>query len=429
MAFLTGWSYRKPVTLSRASGAVTLYQMKLLVGESSGATGEDVDCGGLCKTDFSDLRFTAADGTTLLDYWIESVSGTTPNQLATIWIEFDSIGTGATTFYMYYGNAGASAVSNGDNAFLFFDDFNDGSIDTNKWTNSGTFSESGGTANKQATNGNTNYLLVGKTNIPHPCVLRVKEKAGSDWSAAADRAWALVLLWDTAWATQGYLAGHYRNVDTGDDFSKIFVFPAGTGNQTNEAMSADTYYLLDLYINGTNQYYHVNGVQKGTIATTPPAASKPLTLVHSSSSSSDFTNYYDYVFARQWTASGVEPAWGAWGGQEVDLNHYALTMEAGSFAMIGSPAALFCDKFISLGTSSYSMVGKDASFPKALVPLTLGAGSFAMTGASVRLHKIGSMKMDPGTYLIDGKSVNPAYSWYRGEAASNYQFPKQRRNF
>lgn len=141
MAFPTGWLYRKSITLSRASGAVTNYQMKLKVGESVGATGEDVDCGGLCKTDFSDLRFVKADGTTLLDYYIEDVSGTTPNQLATIWIEFDSIGTGATTFYMYYGNAGASAVSNGPNTFILFEDFNaltDGDLNgQNGWSGHG----------------------------------------------------------------------------------------------------------------------------------------------------------------------------------------------------------------------------------------------------------------------------------------------------
>jgi len=137
MVWLTGWNYRKAVTLSRASGAVTNYQMKLLVGESSGATGEDVDCGGLCKSDFSDLRFTTSDGATLLDYWIESITGTTPNQLATVWIEFDSIGTGATTFYMYYGNAAATAVSSGANTFITFDDFergNDGDTVGGSWT-------------------------------------------------------------------------------------------------------------------------------------------------------------------------------------------------------------------------------------------------------------------------------------------------------
>lgn len=133
MGVLAGWTYRKSLVLKRASGAVTNYQMKLLVGESSGASGEQVDCAAHCKTDFSDLRFTKADGTTLLDYWIESKTGTTPNQLATIWIEFDSIGTGNTTFYMYYGNAGASAYSNGDNTFLFFDDFSTSWNNPVKW--------------------------------------------------------------------------------------------------------------------------------------------------------------------------------------------------------------------------------------------------------------------------------------------------------
>lgn len=123
MGWLSGWTYRKKITLSRASGAVTNYQMKLLVGESSGASGEDVDCNGHVLSSFNDLRFTNSDGTTLLDYWIESITGTTPNQLATVWIEFDSIGTGATTFYMYYGKADATVVSNISNTFLFGDDF------------------------------------------------------------------------------------------------------------------------------------------------------------------------------------------------------------------------------------------------------------------------------------------------------------------
>jgi hypothetical protein len=140
---LAGWSYRKSITLSRASGAVSNYQMKLLVGESSGATGEDVDCGGNCATDFDDIRFTKSDGTTLLDYWIESISGATPNQLATIWVEFDSIGTSATTFYMYYGHADAAAYSNGANTFILFEDFNalsDGDLNgQNGWSGNTAF--------------------------------------------------------------------------------------------------------------------------------------------------------------------------------------------------------------------------------------------------------------------------------------------------
>lgn len=147
MDWLEGYQYRKSVTLSRASGAVANYQMKLLLGESAGAVGEDVDCGGFCRSDFNDIRFTKADGTTLIDYWIESISGVTPNRLATIWIEFDYIGTSATTFYMYYGNASAPVYSNGVDTFIAFDDFEWGSngdaITTG--TNMSWSSDAGGT--------------------------------------------------------------------------------------------------------------------------------------------------------------------------------------------------------------------------------------------------------------------------------------------
>jgi len=118
MAWVSGWSYRKQATVTNASAD---YQTKILVGASSGASGEEVDCGWNCKSDFSDLRFTGSDGTTLLDYWIENITGTTPNQLATVWVQNDA--TPSTTCYMYYGKADATAVSNGANTFIKFDDF------------------------------------------------------------------------------------------------------------------------------------------------------------------------------------------------------------------------------------------------------------------------------------------------------------------
>ena len=127
MSWLNGWLYRKtnPDT-KRVSGAVSNYQMWVLVGESSGSPGVAVHCDSHCKTDFSDLRFTKGDGQTLLDYWIESVTGTTPNQVATIVVEFDTIETADTPIYLYYGKADAPAVSSGANTFIVFDDFERG---------------------------------------------------------------------------------------------------------------------------------------------------------------------------------------------------------------------------------------------------------------------------------------------------------------
>ena len=52
--------------------------------------------GHLTSTAFNDLRFTSSDGSSLCDYWIESFSGTTPNQVATVWIEVPSIAASPT---------------------------------------------------------------------------------------------------------------------------------------------------------------------------------------------------------------------------------------------------------------------------------------------------------------------------------------------
>jgi hypothetical protein len=96
-----------------------------------------VDCAGEVASDFSDLRFTTSDGLTLCDYWIESLSGTTPNQLAIVWVEVPSIAAHPTdtTIYMYY-NGIHEAVSNGSNTFRFFDDFLGSSLSTDKWEGS-----------------------------------------------------------------------------------------------------------------------------------------------------------------------------------------------------------------------------------------------------------------------------------------------------
>jgi len=84
-----------------------------------------------CKADFGDIRFTANDGVTELSYWIEEK---VPGSHAVFWIKIpNDLSTRSQSFYVYYGKGTASAASNGDNTFLFFDDFNDPIDWTNKW--------------------------------------------------------------------------------------------------------------------------------------------------------------------------------------------------------------------------------------------------------------------------------------------------------
>lgn len=316
MAFLTGWSYRKSVTLSRASGAVTNYQMKLLVGESAGATGENVDCGSKCKTDFSDLRFTTSDETTLLDYWIESVSGTTPNQLATVWIEFDSIGTGATTFWMYYGNAGAAAVSSGANTFILFDDFergNDGDAIGGAWT----LVQGGAEIDTAQKYAGSRSVMISRTTVTGFAyqtlaassgvnALRCRVRAGTGAAAGSQRT-VLAYRDGTSQTSLGIMnaAGniqHYYTswVDSGTaitlDAWQLFEIR----NINFTAKTYDIYYNDSLLVSGANMQ----------ASTTNPNQVRVLY----SSSVAESLLWVDDFLVRNWRST--EPAWGSWGTEE-----------------------------------------------------------------------------------------------------------------
>lgn len=128
---LDDWNYRKVHTINAGAGAGTNYQLRISVHFGSGSdTGDEVYLNSHCRTDFGDVRFVASDGTTPLDFWMESF--TISNQ-AVFWVEVqDSLDTDQT-IYVYYGNDVATTTSNGDDTFIFFDDFDGSVIDTAKW--------------------------------------------------------------------------------------------------------------------------------------------------------------------------------------------------------------------------------------------------------------------------------------------------------
>jgi len=275
--------------------------MKIKVGESAGSGANDVLATG-CKTDFSDLRFTAADGTTLLDYWIESVSGTTPNQVATIWIEFDSIGTGATTFYMYYGNSAASAVSSGASTFMAFDDIergNNGDAIGGSWTVTAgastisTTQKYGGTRSQsQGANSETRFPVTNSASI----AIR--------WRCWKGNAATWQLIHGNGTKNAYVYLDNVENIQTYD----------GSLHDTGVNISADTWALLEVrncnFSAGTFDLYH-----NDTLAVAGAAmwANGSYSNIFRSSSS-DAVSYTDDLLVRQFLAT--EPAWGAWGGAE-----------------------------------------------------------------------------------------------------------------
>ena len=311
MAWLSGWNYRKSITLSRASGVVTNYQMKLLLGESAGATGEDVDCNGHVLSNFNDVRFTTSDGTTLLDYWIEQIAGVTPNRLATVWIEFDSIGTGDTTFYMYYGNSGAAAYSDGSNTFIGFDDFERG-VDGDPV--GGIWSTVFGTVQisiDQAYGGTRSCKLVGDATIPQMLTTM----------AASANLSALYRIYkaDAAQFDMSHGDGTTRAILRAETDEDISVFNGSIYVDTGSNISPDTWQLIEFNDwNWTAKTVDVwlNGVKikdDADISYTNNLIANAIILLQSIGIAGT-NSYIDNFIVRNWRAT--EPTWGSWGNEE-----------------------------------------------------------------------------------------------------------------
>ena len=111
------WSRRKEVTITSSTSLLN-YQINLTINYEDGM-----------QSDFDDLRFVAGDGSNIPYWTIHKTDGVS----ADFWVNVSSIPAGNSTIYVYYGNAAATSLSDGDKTFYFFDDFSD----LDKWTQHG----------------------------------------------------------------------------------------------------------------------------------------------------------------------------------------------------------------------------------------------------------------------------------------------------
>jgi hypothetical protein len=127
--WLTGWTYRKNHIINSASGAGQNYQKRIIVHYGAGIDDdENVYLDSKCKSDFGDIRFTDSTGVALLDYWIERKID---SNYAIFWVEIvDDLSIYDRKIFIYYNKAEATSISNGNNTFIFFEDFE---VDLSKW--------------------------------------------------------------------------------------------------------------------------------------------------------------------------------------------------------------------------------------------------------------------------------------------------------
>lgn len=320
MAWLTGWSYRKTIIIApSADGAQTDYQLKLLVGESAGVSGCQVHCAGHVLSSFNDLRFTTSDGGTLCDYWIESITGATPNQLATVWIKVPSLAASPadTTIYMYYGNAAASAVSNGTDTFLFFDDFELNNL--TRWTATGTWATQSSVVKKgtyaayaQTASSQIYKAISGYEKFALHLFVRRGGGNYYQWPVLIGQASGNRIV--AAHNSSGY----FRYYD-----GAYHDFP------TPVYFAVDTWYELDIYFDlttGVESYiFKVDGESKGTVTTVLDDSALG-TIRHQCSNVAGNPLYLDDVWVRKWTPN--EPSFSSFGTEEIDPSSYHVILSA-----------------------------------------------------------------------------------------------------
>ncbi len=120
------WQHRVAVAVDNSAGKSPLsdYQVKVILN----STNFD-----FTKTlpDGRDLRFTDADGKTLLPHWIQQYDA--PNKRAVVWVRVPDVPASAIkTIHVHYGNPAADSASDGPGTFEFFDDCESGAA-RDKW--------------------------------------------------------------------------------------------------------------------------------------------------------------------------------------------------------------------------------------------------------------------------------------------------------
>lgn len=109
-SWLSGWSYRKKITISNANVGSDLTSFPLLVKISETGGGSTNIGYNVSDTNHGyDIRFTDSGGTNLLSYERESFSISSKNLTANFWVKVPIVSHSNTTdIYIYYGNSSQS---------------------------------------------------------------------------------------------------------------------------------------------------------------------------------------------------------------------------------------------------------------------------------------------------------------------------------
>jgi len=330
----SNWEYRKSHTILNATGADINYTVRIIVVNGTGTDSGNIvyiNATGNNKTrnDFGDIRFTNAS-TDLLNYWIESVN---TGKNATFWVKIDgNLSASNQEIYIYYSSPNATNISNGTKTFEFFDDFDDGSIDTNKWNASSgstvSMTESGGSGKLTGSSSGSWNVGYFKTLTTFPVGYAVRtmqyySQASSNIDSYSGFLDPSVVLYITYAPTDRVDLQLYRYSWVGG--GAAYDYFASTKNSTSSTLDVsnprDSWKIFETRRDSSISQILYDDVNQSSITNTTfiPTVSLPAGfLIQVGAGASGYT-YTDWFAVRKYVI--VEPAHSTWGAEETSQSN------------------------------------------------------------------------------------------------------------
>lgn len=394
--WLSGWSYRKSHMISAASSAGINYQIRIVVHRGSGSdTGSNAYLNYHSLNWPDDVRFTDADGVTELSHWLEGSDGDT----AVFWVKvYDNLSYSSTNIYIYYGKLGVSSASNGQDTFIFFDDFNGALDTTNRWNvGGGTPTESGGVLTVDS----PNESVYSKSNYGVNTALIYK---GNHPAADNNRVGYVDAAGNAPFAI------FHRN--TGD-----FMMRSHVSTEERDYLNPS---LLGVYHNygigrdgGVKNNFYVDNELKATHTSQVTPALLPLTIYSGSTAqlSVDWLALRSYV--------NPEPSQGGWGNEEKAAGLTTLYNYFYDYALPSPPpSGYYAVVSVEFNDGSTEVASNWFKSMRQMItddgPWTLNTGSTAIL--SFDLASLGSESQDTRLFIDLSNSVSATSVTLDGEA-------------
>lgn len=297
------------------------YIVPFKIGESPGASGYDFHLDGQSASFPSglnqggDLRFTKSDGTTLLDFWVESVSGSSPNRTANIFVE--TVGDlSQKDIYCYLKNSGASNYSNGSNTFLYFEDFN-------SYTDGNLTGQGGWTG--------TTSLVIQETTV-YEGAKAAKHPGGitpSNTHSVTLPPSIELTVWVQSAQTNVTTGTAQLIVDSGLAAAEIHLYNTGYIRVHGSTWVADGTYSANewfkIYLQMRESDLYVRGGKEGSFTSwTSPYQTTPIVNLRLRGENTSAICYWDLITIRQFLSN--EPAYSSAGSLEGLANTGAMLL-------------------------------------------------------------------------------------------------------